>query len=187
MPYRHCYYRDMKLLICLLVAIAVAIPSTVFSQSSDVRWGAAARFHSGHKDLKDVPFDGDWSYGLLYEYREPQAYFQVGVSYAPSISFKDEFDGKTGDIDSIWTPEFNLVFTQGPWGGGVGILKHLVRREEGGEWSPVFWQFLLALNLGNRAKTGLDVTACYEFASWSDVRDVSMRDLDVRIGLTRAF
>lgn len=172
---------------CLVAAVAIILPTTALPQSADSLWGVAARFHAGHGDLKDIPFDGDWSYGLVYEYREPQAYFQVIMSYSPKVSFKDEFDGKLGPIETIWTPEFNMIFTQGPWAAGLGILKHLVRREDGGAWSPVFWQFLLGLNLSQRSHSSLDLMACYEFASWGNLSEIDIKDVDVRIGLTRVF
>lgn len=177
----------MKCTTVLAAVLAVLIPSIALPQNADVRFGGAARFHAGHDKLQDVPYDGDWSYGLVYEYREPQAYFQLLLSYTPNASFTGEFDGKSGPIDSIWTPEFNLLFTQGPWAAGMGILKHHVRREDGGEWSPVMWQFLFGLNLGQRSSTALDVMAGYEFSSWGDVSEIRMGDVDVRISLTRAF
>lgn len=177
----------MKLLMCLAAALTLLIPTTAFSQNPDVRWGAAARFNAGHDEEKDVPFDGDWSYGLVYEYREPQAYFQFLMSYAPKISFTEEFDGKSGQIESVLTPELNLLFTDGAWQGGMGVLKHHVRREDGGTWSPIFWQLLLGLSLGQRSSLALDVMACYQFPTWGDISNINVKDLDVRIALTRSF
>ena len=184
-----CYHPRMKSRICLAIGIAVMVllPSTALPQSAENRWGAAVRFNAGHGDRQDVPFDGDWSYGLVYEYREPQAYFQLVMSYAGKVSFTNEFDGKSGAIEAIWTPEFNIMFTQSSWAGGLGVLKHLVRREDGGVWSPVFWQFLVGLNLGQRSAIALDLMACYQFESWGEVKEINIRDVDIRISVTHAF
>jgi hypothetical protein len=178
----------------IVTAIALLVPALASAQTGSSRWGACARFHAGHGSEPDnenkVPYDGDWSYGLVYEYREPQAMFQIIMSGAPNVGYKGFFDGvdySQTSIDTVWTPEFNMIFTEGAWTGGMGVLKHLVRSENGGQWSPVFWQFLLGFTLGQRAGFAMDVTACYEFRSLTKASDMNVDQLDVRISLTKAF
>jgi hypothetical protein len=178
----------------LVTGLALLVPSLLFAQTESGRWGACARFHAGHGSEIDnenkVPFDGDWSYGLVYEYREPQAMFQIILSGTPNAGYKGVFDGvdySQTPIDTIWTPEFNLIFTEGAWIGGMGVLKHLVRSEDGGRWSPVFWQFLLGFTLGQRQGFALDLMAAYEFRSLAETSDIDFDKLDVRLSLTKAF
>lgn len=197
----------MKFIAAAVTVVLVLSTSATLAQTAAGRWGACARFHAGHGDKAGddniVPYDGDWSYGLVYEYREPQAMFQIIMSATPSASFKGRFDGENYDIttdstntvssiDSILTPEFNLIFTEGAWTGGMGILKHLVKYSKsdgrsGSKWSPVFWQIMTGITLGQKAGFAIDLTACYEFRSLKNISDIDINDIDVRLSLTKKF
>jgi hypothetical protein len=160
------------------MASAQAVPSPS-------RLQAGARFNSGHSGFLDRPFDGDWSYGLAYEYHEQQAYFQLGLQYAPKASRQDTEYGP--DIDAVWTPEFNLIFTDGTWRYGAGILNSQVRTSEGGEWTGVYWQFILGVTLGGRGSFAIDLTAFYAFDKWNHLDDFAFDDIDAGIGVSMAF
>jgi len=135
------------------------------------KFGAGARRHNEHSQIEDLPFDdGDISYGLAYEYYDGPRIWQLGVNYAPGPG--------TNDIDYVLTPQLNLMMKDNAWLGGLGILGSLVEPEEGdGEWTDVYYQFMMGLEL---PIGGLNVKAFvyYPFDDWGELEEFDTDDLD---------
>ena len=171
----------------LLLVAAILLPLAASAETAvpTTRLGAEARFNAGHSAFLDRPFDGDWSYGLVYEYHEQQAYFQLGVQYAPKVS---RLDTKYGpDIQAVWTPEFNVIFTDGPWRYGIGILNSQVRTDDGGDWTGIYWQFVLGVSLGGQSSFAVDLTAFYVFEKWGELNEFRLDDADAGVGISFGF
>jgi len=172
------------LLALLATTLLTSLPSAQ-GAFSPTRLVTGARFNAGHSAFLDRPFDGDWSYGVAYEYHEQQAYFQLGLQYAPKVSRNDTPYGPA--IDAVWTPEFNLVFTDNTWRYGLGILNSQIRTDEGGDWTGVYWQFLLGVSLGGGGSFTVDLTAYYVFDKWNDLSEFEFDDIDAGIGISIGF
>jgi hypothetical protein len=168
--------KTIRLFAFLLTANLVLLQAAVASNSL----GVGGKLHCKHSEFTDLPFDQDLSYDISYEYREDAAAFwQLAVGYTPKIS-------GTNNIDSVITPEVNLLFSEGVWRGGVGVLNSFVMEGGEGDWMDIYFQFLLGIGVPV-GKFSIDATACYVFPDWGSIGNFDMRDIDFGLRLTYHF
>jgi len=148
---------------------------------------AGARYHMRHSEYVELPFDdGDISYLLGYEYHESSAFWQLLVGFAPDISDGD--DGRGTGIDSVITPQINLLFEDRNWLGGVGVLASYIESEDSdaNDWTDVYWQLMLGFRIPLPA-LNIDVMAYYPFERWNTLRDFDTSDIEYGLLLNFKF
>src|ERR1035437_3253967 len=131
-----------------VVALAT---STVAAANDAASWNVVnlgMRLHAANDTFvgdKKVYGDKDLSYKLGYEYHESSAFWQLAANWTPEA---------TGAADTDWAmaPEMNLLFKDGWFRAGPGILIDYVSRSDGSsDWTSVYWQLLagVGIPLGN--------------------------------------
>ena len=133
-----------------------------------------ARYHMKHSEFTSLPYaDGDLSYGLGYEIHDENGLLQLICGVTPD--FKDH-----KDLDYGITPEGNLLFADGIFQGGLGILSTYTSggADGSGDWMDLYWQWVLGLNipLGNRL--AIQANAYYVFESWSKLNKFAFEDVE---------
>ena len=143
-------------------------------------FGVGARLHADHSVFTELPFDdGDLSYALTCEFHDKNAYWQLGVSYAPAPG--------TNGTDFVVTPQLNLIVKDRYWRAGIGILDSYIEMDNGeNDWTDVYFQFLTGLHMPLFGME-FDVFAYYPFGDWGDISDFDFDDLDYGGCLTFPF
>jgi hypothetical protein len=139
-----------------------------------------------HSAFTELPYgDGDLSYLLAYEYHEQAAFWQLGASYTPDVSGTN---ATGGEVDSVITPQLNLVFKDSYWRAGIGVLDGYEQAASGGtnDWTGVYWQFILGAEVPVR-KFSVGVQAFYTFHKWRSLSDFDARDIEYGGSLTYHF
>ncbi|MCX7591200.1 MAG: hypothetical protein N2255_06180 [Kiritimatiellae bacterium] len=177
--------KDLRSLLFVLVgAIVVGLSPTVYGAGTrnNLRGAVGLRYHTEHKACHEVPYeDGDLSYGVALEYHEDNAFWQLALDFAPDV-------GSSNNVDFALTPQLNLLFTDRGWRGGLGFLVSYVKDEvEGGDWSKLYYQFILGYSLGFRRKYSLDLHAQYVFDSWGELDKFEFKDVEFGLWLSRSF
>jgi hypothetical protein len=177
-------------LVCALVLFAGQAHAGGKKGESDSRLSVGVRMHQEHHSFSELPFaNGDLSYALAYEFHEPVSFLRLGLSYAPSVKGvigEPDADGNGLSADSVLTPQLALVWKDNAWRGGVGVLKSLVYGEESDEWTGLYWEFMLGLNLPVGG-SGLDVMVYYVFDRWSDLPNFRGDDMDFGVWFGFSF
>jgi len=127
--------------------------------------GFGARSFSEHSLLTERPIaeNGEWGYGLLYEYHESPALWQLVATYAPD--------------SEVLAPEVNLVYEDRGVRGGVGGIG-FYQFGDVNEWENWYWQMQLGFRFTLTRKVGADLAAYHVFESWNDLSDFDFDDLD---------
>lgn len=148
---------------------------------------AGARYHMRHSEHLELPFDkGDMSYLLGYEYHEGDAFWQLLVGFAPDIS--EGKDGRGSGIDSVITPQLNLLFKDRNWLGGVGALASYIKTEDRdvSDWTDIYWQLMLGFQIPLPA-FHVEFMAYYPFEKWKTLRNFDARDIEYGLLLKFKF
>jgi hypothetical protein len=170
------------LVVAALAASLRSASAAAPAKASESTLGLGFRTHAAQTTFKDYPFDdGDISYGIAYEFHEEAAYWQLAVDYAFDL-------GGTNAIDSVVTPQINLVFKDGVWRGGLGALSSYISPSDDtkAEWSDIYYQFLLGIGVP-LGKLGLDVMAAYPFSDWGELGDFDAGGIEVVVWLKYFF
>lgn len=150
-------------------------PQPMQEVSAGVRWFAA------NDEFEPVPYDdGDQGYSIAYHFITPSAYWQLATTLAPEA-------GADPEVDSVVTPEFNIVLYDRFVQLGTGVLiSHVDYEHRGSDWSDVYWQLLGGFHvpLGG---LNLSALAYYRFEELSDVGDLALDDMDVGLWLGYQF
>jgi len=155
--------------------------STVQAQTagrSNQRFGAGVRYHAQHDTERETAFDDESTFGLVYEYHEGSTFWQLGVQYGNNLG--------TNTVDYIITPEINLMVADGLWRGGIGILSTYSNTEDDSDWSDLYYQFLLGVDvpIGSLA---LSFQAAYVFEDFDELDEFDFDELDWTGYLTFVF
>ncbi len=184
--------------ILLITAVACLITTTAQARKKYGPIALGARYHQEHSIYEAMPFgDGDFSYGLFYEAQDGNGILQFGVSFASDVSgstlMTDTGDNDIEPIDQVFTPEINMLFRDGGWLFGVGMLMNYIEinedvgvgqevvaealEQEEDDWSDLYWQMLLGyrFNLGG---SELNVMAYYPYEDWGDLGDIDFDDFN---------
>jgi hypothetical protein len=158
--------------------ITLAAVATRPVQAATHEWGLGGRYHMDHSVFEELPFgDEDIGYGLAYEYHDVSAFWQIAVTYAPDVT-------GTNGIDSVTTPELNLIFDDSWLRLGLGILSSYVRQDVGGnDWTDLYWQFIVGLNFPISSLT-LSINAYYPFEDWGNLEAFDAADIEYGAWLT---
>jgi hypothetical protein len=157
------------ILLCILIGLLTLTVSWANAQSAV---GVGVRSHVLHTEFEEYPFDdGDISYVAGYEYHDKAGYWQLLVGYTPDVG-----DGTV--VDSIITPQLNLLLQDGAWLAGVGILGSYVETTlETTDWTDVYWQVMLGFEIPLPIFK-LELLAYYPFESWSTFGDFDTDDIE---------
>jgi len=160
----------------LKMIVAVGVMLTILSgvamaQSQAIDLGA--RYHTENSAFPKLPFaNGDLSYGLGYEIHDENGLLQLICGYTPE--FKNH-----RDIDYGITPEGNLLFTDGLFQGGVGILStYTSGGTSGSKWMALYWQGVLGLNIPLGKQFSFQANAYYVFEEWNKLGDFRFEDIE---------
>jgi hypothetical protein len=171
----------MKLVAVSLIALTLLKVST-FAAGSGNNYAATvgARMHSDHSVFTELPYgDNDVSYLLAIEGREEDGFWQIGVDYAPAISGNDT-------TDYVITPQLNLLWQDRYFFGGIGALQSYVSDSIENDWTDLYWQFTVGLQI---PFGGIDISlqTYYAFDKWDDLGDFKGKDLDYGVSLSYRF
>ncbi|NQU40946.1 MAG: hypothetical protein HQ523_13425 [Lentisphaerae bacterium] len=167
--------KNISIISLLLIFCAASVGAAPKSSS---RVGGGVRYHTAQDTVVAAPFDNDVSYGLLYEYHEGETFWQLGVNYATSMG--------SNDVDSVITPEVNLVFADKLWRGGVGVLSSYIKDEVGSDWTDLYYQLILGLEIPV-GKMSLEVLAYYVFDDFNSIKEFNFNEIEVGAWLMYAF
>lgn len=165
----------------LFGAIAVAAIAAYPAQAGPHHWGVGGRYHTDHSTFEELPFGSDDAgYGLVYEYHDVAAFWQIAVTYAPEVT-------GTNGVDSVITPQLNLILKDSWLRAGAGVLGSYMRWDEGGsDWTDLYWQLLLGIGIPVFS-FNLNVNACYTFDRWSHLDAFDRDDIEYGAWLTLEF
>ncbi|MBT3193370.1 MAG: hypothetical protein HN341_12530 [Verrucomicrobia bacterium] len=140
-----------------------------------------ARYHTEHSVFTELPFeDGDMSYSLGYEYHDASGYWQIMVGYAPGAG------SGTNSVDSVITPQINLLLSDRSWIGGVGALASYIEGPDESDWTDVYWQVMFGLEIPI-GSLKLEILTYYPFEEWGGFSDFEMDDLEFGASLKYFF
>ncbi len=174
----------------ILLVIATALSAAPAGAQQQANIGVAVRRHVEHSKFDELPFGKrDHSLGFTCEFHEEHAFWQLGVSYTPELSRTDAAahgslagDDPPDAPSYAWTPELNLLAKDGIYHGGIGILTTYTNAD-GGEWSSIYWQFILGIRLDISSKISLSGYGYYPFKRWGNISDFGFSDLEYGIRL----
>lgn len=165
----------------------VALATATLAEDQDIEsWNfvnLGMRLHAANDTFGDkkVYGDNDFSYKLGYEYHESVAFWQLAVNWTPEA---------TGASDTDWAmaPELNLLFKDGLFRAGAGILIDYVARSDGNsDWTSVYWQFLAGIGIPLGDAFTLDGYVYYPFSNWEHLNEFNVADLEYGINLGYKF
>jgi hypothetical protein len=169
----------------LLLALlgSAAITASGASPEQHHGLGAGVRVLQHHDHFADLPYDGgDLAYGLAYEYHEAMALWQIACFYAPTVGDENTV------VNYVITPELNLMFKDSIWRGGLGILDSYIDSDiTGGDWTDVYWQFILGLDIPLGRSIHLVAQAHHVFETWGEAGQVDVGEFEYTGWLSYRF
>ena len=171
----------LRIALCLLPLLA-----GTQAWSASVTWfSAGGRYHTGLEKFEDYPFrSGDISYQVGMEFHEGIGYWQLVLGYAPSVGENSDPDAPR--IDSVITPQLNLLLQDRGWLAGTGILASYIKDENEKDWTSIYWQTMIGYTF-NFQYFNLEVLATHVFEEWSFFTDFSFNRLEYSAMLKRRF
>ncbi len=170
-----------------VVAVTVVLSGMAASSvlAEGQQFGAGVRVHAEHSEFEELPFeDEDLSYGAVYEYHAEDAYWQIACMYAPDPG------GRAGIVDYVITPQLNLILKDKIWRGGLGILGSYIEFEDDAgdsDWTDVYWQFILGINVPFFFGMNVEAAAYYPFEDWNELSDMDTDDIEYGAWISHAF
>lgn len=150
------------------------VSSFLARAANDQAAGFQMRHHMEHSVFTELPFaEGDLSYGLAYEYHnEDKSFFQFALDFTPDVT-------GTSSVDTAWTPRINLFAKDRFWRAGIGISKSYLKSDTtGNDWTDLYWQGTIGVNIPFSRKLGLDLCAFYDFDKWNKLSDFDFGDVE---------
>ena len=173
-----------KAIVCGVVGLLVALVTAAWADPHALTVGV--RRQVDHSAFVELPYgDGDLSYLLAYEYHEQAAFWQLGASYTPEVSGTNTTDAA---VDSVITPQLNLIFKDKIWRAGLGVLDGYQQAPSGGtnDWTGIYWQFIVGAEVPVR-KFSVGVQAFYTFHRWQDLNEFDAKDIEYGGSLSYHF
>jgi len=131
-----------------------------------------ARYHVQHSAFDSLPFaDKDMTYDLGYEIHDENGMIQAICGFTPWFSNHDEYDFGI-------TPEVNLLFVDGYFQGGLGVLSTYTQGAGRHDWMDLYWQWVLGLNVPIGKSFSIQANAYYVFESWRTLHDFDVGDIE---------
>ncbi len=136
---------------------------------------AGTRRHMEHSVFEELPFvDGDMSYSLGCEFRDTSGYWQVVLDYAPDL---DGAEGTTNNVESVFTPQLNLLIKDKHWIGGTGVMASSIKTDEDENWTDIYWQLMFGFEI-TATSLHLEVLAYYPFETWDELSEFDLDDVE---------
>ncbi|WFB35879.1 hypothetical protein P3T73_17135 [Kiritimatiellota bacterium B12222] len=133
------------------------------------------------KSFPDRPYGkDDMSYGLYLDIFDGMGGWRMGASYAGDLTGPDQ-------ANMVITPEITLLGSDKLFVSGVSLMMDYIDSDTGTEWSDLYFQIQLGLNvpLGNRFQAGIH--AYFPFTEIQDFGDFDTGELDYGISISCAF
>ncbi len=176
--------KNRHLSLLLMAGFMVFILPVCSSARTHSNIGISARRHGEHREFKDLPFGNrDHSIGINYEFHEATAFWQFGLAYTPSLTIRE---GETEAPDYALTPEINLIAKDRMYHGGLGVASTYTEID-GGEWTTVYWQFILGLRFELSQRLSLSGYGYYPFERWGDLDSFRFKDVEFGLRLGARF
>ena len=166
----------------LLISILFTISFTG-SANGQSAFGAGVRLHTDHSAFKSLPFShADLTYLLYYEVHEAGALLQLNLGYTPE-------PGEGSSIDTVWTPQANLIIKDSFWRGGVGILSSYIESDIDNDngWTDYYWQFITGIHISFFEGIGIDINSYYIFENWGKLNKFDFRDIESGVSINFSF
>jgi hypothetical protein len=167
----------------LIVLLAAAAPALA-QNTMNVAWSVfgAARYHVENPALTEVAYDdGSWSPMIGVEVSEGPGAWQLAVDFADGA-------GGTNGVDSIITPQLNLLFADNGITGGLGVLGSYVEDVNGDtDWTDLYFQLNLGLLFPFGDSLGLVGNVHYLFDDFDDISDIDFDVLEYSVGAQWRF
>jgi len=129
-----------------------------------------------HSAFEALPFTGNFSAAAAYQWHEEAGYWQVALDYVPA------FTGSNA-VEAVYTPQLNLIFNDGIWRGGAGVLNSYIDRGDNADpWTGFYWQFIAGINLPVK-HVDFDLMVFYVFENGRALREFDLKDLEFGIWL----
>jgi len=165
----------------MAVGMAVAALLAVAAQADTEAISLSARLHRAQEKFTDYPYsDNDLSYMAAWEVHTDDALLQFGADFCPKFKSDDA-------PDYAISPELNLLFKDGVFRGGGGLLSTYEKSDSDSKWMDLYWQFLLGFSFNLPAKLSLDVYAIYPFKDLSELGDFTVKSIEYSAGLAYHF
>lgn len=160
----------MKTFTSLSIGLLLCISAAQATPSAIHRLGVGMRYHVEHDDTeREVAFDDESTYGLLYEYHEANVFWQLGAQYGTSLG--------TNNVDTVITPEINLLFSDGGWRGGIGALSTYSDSDGESDWSDIYYQFIIGFNIP-MGSLSINLQTAYVFEDFDNLDEFDFDELD---------
>jgi len=170
-------------LVVLVVALVVGGPAA--HAATRRFYGVGARYHTTHDAFAEYPFrDGDLTWQAGMEFHEGIGFWQLLVGYTPSVDLSPE-EGLP-EIDSVITPQLNLILQDQGWLAGTGILASYIETEFESDWSDLYWQTMIGYQFKMQYFT-LDLMGVYAFDDWDNISDFDFDNVEFSAMLKRSF
>lgn len=148
--------------------------------AGDVRyaWFGAGRYHADN-EFSPVAFEPEsWSFLGGLEVYEGSGYWQFAVDYAEG----------TGTVGTVITPQINLNVNDNGLIGGFGVLYSYVEDDVvGNDWSDVYFQINLGLDMPLGDSSSLIAVAHYVFDDFDAISDFDTDSIDYTAGFNYRF
>lgn len=122
----------------------------------------------------------DVSYGAYWEVFEGIGGWRLGASYASGLS-------GPGEADSVITPELTLLGAEGIWESGFSLMIDYIDYETDTDWSDLYYQFQLGINIPLGKAFQLGANAYFPFSDLGDFKDIDFSELDYGVSLRARF
>ncbi len=159
----------MKALTSISLVLLLCLSSAHARGRTSQRFGVGARYNAEQDTEREVAFDDETTYGLVYEYHEGNTFWQLGAQYGSGLG--------SNDVDYVITPEINLMLSDGGWRGGIGALATYVKSDDDSDWSDIYYQLILGFDmpLGGLA---LSIQASYTFEDFDNLDEFDFDEMD---------
>lgn len=172
----------------LTVSFALALTSQTALAESPHSLSLGGRYHTENSVFTDLPYgNADISYALAYTFAQENVGLQLGANYASEVSGARDAPNTNG-VDSVITPQVNLILKDRVFRGGVGLLTSYIRDDSGeSDWLSPYWQLLLGLNLPFGKYLSLDGNVYYVLEKWGDIANFRIKELEYGLWLNYNF
>jgi hypothetical protein len=135
---------------------------------------------------EDIPYgDNDLSYGVSYEVHDAGGWWQFALNYSDDLTPRENIDTNDATtVETVLTPEVNLIMKDNYWLAGLGVLMSYVEEEDlegetNEEWTDLYYQFLIGFDIQLARSLELELLAYYPFQDWGDLGDFDFDDIDI--------
>lgn len=134
--------------------------------------GVGVRQYSNSTMIEKLGVEkGDLAYSVSYQVADQAGYWELALDYCPSPT-------GSNSVESTLTPQINLLFSDGPWRIGLGLLKSYIEGPDDlSGWQSVNWQGILGLRFPF-GRLLFDIKAYYVVDSFGDVTGFDFSDIE---------